>query len=112
MGFELDEFGGNSIIVRALPEEIGADDAEASLQEIAESLRTNRRMAATGKREEIYRLVACKAALKAGWKTSYMENYRLAERVLEYDDVRFCPHGRPVVAALRRSELEKRFGRA
>lgn len=112
MGFELDEFGGNSIIVRALPEEIGADDAEASLQEIAESLRTNRRMAATGKREEIYRLVACKAALKAGWKTSYMENYRLAERVLEYDDVRFCPHGRPVVATLRRSELEKRFGRA
>jgi len=112
MGFELDEFGGSSIIVRALPEEIDSDDAEATLQEIAESLRMNRRMTTTGKREELYRLVACKAALKAGSKSSYMENYRLAERVLEHDDVRYCPHGRPIVAALKRSELEKRFGRS
>lgn len=112
MGFEIDGFGGNSIIVRALPEEIDSDDAEASLQEIAESLRANRRMTITSRREEVYRLVACKAALKAGNKSSYMENHQLVTRVLEFEDVRYCPHGRPVVAVLKRSELEKRFGRS
>lgn len=111
MGFEVEEFGGNSLIVRAVPEEIDGDDVEASLQEIALSLRENRRMSITKKRDEALRLVACKAALKAGNKSSYSENRELVTRVMEMEDVRYCPHGRPVAAVLSRSELEKRFGR-
>jgi DNA mismatch repair protein MutL len=68
-------------------------------------------MSITKKRDEALRLVACKAALKAGNKSSYSENRELVTRVMEMEDVRYCPHGRPVAAVLSRSELEKRFGR-
>ncbi len=112
MGFEIEEFGGNSVIVRAVPEEIDGDDTEASIQEIARSLQENRRMSTTRKREEALRLVACKAALKAGNKSSYRENLELVMRVMEMEDIRYCPHGRPVAAVLTKHELEKRFGRS
>jgi len=112
MGFDIEDFGGGSILLRALPEDVDRSDAGASLQEIAQSLIENRRSPMTKKREEALRLVACKAALKAGSDTSYNEEYALVARVMSFEDIRYCPHGRPVAALLKRSELEKRFGRA
>jgi DNA mismatch repair protein MutL len=111
MGFEYEPFGGDSMLVRALPEEIDRADAQASLDEIALSLIENRRAPMTQRREEALRLVACKAAVKAGSPSTPAEKYALVARVMQFADVRYCPHGRPVAAVLKKSELEKRFGR-
>ena len=61
--------------------------------------------------EELYHSVACRAAVKAHDETGEADALRLAERVLELNDVRYCPHGRPVAFTLTRAELEKQFGR-
>ena len=61
--------------------------------------------------DRIYHTVACKAAIKAGSKTTPAELLLLAKRALESDDVRYCPHGRPVAFEITRHELEKQFGR-
>jgi DNA mismatch repair protein MutL len=111
MGFEYEAFGGDSIILRGMPGEIDRADAAASLQEIAASLAENRRAPITQRREEALRLVVCKAALKAGSISSYAEKYALVQRVMEFEDIKYCPHGRPVAAVLKKYELEKRFGR-
>ena len=56
--------------------------------------------------------MACKAAIKAGWKTSEQELMKLAEQVLSRDDLKHCPHGRPICVALSKKQLEKQFKRS
>ena len=55
--------------------------------------------------------MACKAAIKGGWKTSPQELERVAQAVME-GSVKYCPHGRPVAIELTKKELEKQFKRA
>ena len=55
--------------------------------------------------------MACKAAIKGGWRTSPQELERVA-RAVKSDQVRYCPHGRPVAIELTRGQLEKQFKRA
>ncbi len=111
IGFEIEDFGGGSIIVRAAPDELERDECEAALDEIAENLAVSRRAPRTEKREAALRLVACKSAMRAGAVTTPAERDALVARVLGDDDIRFCPHGRPVVAVLSRGEIERRIGR-
>jgi len=81
------------------------------LDEIAESLAVSRRVPRTEKREAALKLVSCKAALKAGSKTSPAEREVLVARVMQFDDIRYCPHGRPVAVLLSKNEIERRMGR-
>ena len=111
LGFDLDDFGGGSLICRAMPSELTRSDGVEMLEEIAMNLVENRRLEAGERWEEALRLVSCKAALKAGSITTYAEQYALVERVMRFDDIKFCPHGRPVVALLTQAELERRIGR-
>ncbi len=112
MGFDIDEFGGGSIIVRSLPGDISRKDGAAMVQEAAQCLIEHRREGLQERRDETLRLVACKAALKAGSMTTRAEQYALVEKVMQFDDIKYCPHGRPVAAVLKKSELERRFGRS
>ena len=89
---------------------VGTDIAE-SLREIAGGLLAGRREITTAKLDWIYHSVACRAAVKAGDISTPAELQRLAERVLWQDDVRTCPHGRPVCFELTAKEIEKQFGR-
>ena len=111
LGFEIEHFGGESFAIRALPSELERDDAQSTLEQIAEDLMSHRRVDMLERREELLRLVACKAAMKAGAITSDAEKRALVERVMGYKDVKFCPHGRPVAAVLDRAELERRINR-
>jgi DNA mismatch repair protein MutL len=61
--------------------------------------------------ENLFHTVACKAAIKAGSKTSVFEMQNLAEKVLRSKDIMYCPHGRPVAFEIKKRELEKMFGR-
>lgn len=110
-GFEISDFGGESFAVRAIPSEIERDDIQGTMEELADSYISHKRLDRLQRREEIMSLVACKAAIKAGMHTTPEERRVLVERVMDYRDVQFCPHGRPVAAVLTRAELERRINR-
>ena len=59
----------------------------------------------------MFHTVACKAAIKAGNRTSDLEMQNLAEVVLNSKEIMYCPHGRPVAFEIKRKELERKFGR-
>ncbi len=111
LGFEIDEFGDGSVAVSAVPDGIDANDAIAVVEKLAETLKIGARAENPESLDEILYSVACKAAIKAGQKNSEQELYELARRVLMHDDIRSCPHGRPVLFEISKYELEKKFKR-
>ena len=110
-GFEIEDFGGTSVLVRGIPMLLEGCDIAAAVQEIAGGLIDGRREIATERMEWIYASTACRAAVKAGDESRPEELQRLAERILVNKDIRTCPHGRPVCFEITRKELEKQFGR-
>lgn len=109
-GFEIEDFGNSAVRILSVPSALTASDAEDLISELAESLIKNH-SAEVEKLDDLYHTVACKAAIKAGSRTSPQEKQKLAERVLYSDDIMYCPHGRPVAFEISRRELEKQFGR-
>lgn len=110
-GFDVEDFGGSTLLLRAAPLGLTPGEAEGALSEIAGNLLEHRGDTMTDKLDAVYHSVACRAAIKAGNRTGEHEAERLAARVLGSNDIRTCPHGRPVVISLRRREIEKQFGR-
>lgn len=110
-GYLVEDFGDGVVIVRECPMLISGDDIEDTVIEIASYLSENRLNTEPEKIDRIYHTAACKAAIKAGYKNSTAEMKVLAEQVLYDDEVRYCPHGRPVLIELSKYELEKQFGR-
>lgn len=110
-GYLVEDFGSGVVIVRECPMLISADEIEDTVIEIARYLSENRTNTEPEKIDRIYHTAACKAAIKAGYKNSTAEMKVLAEQVLYDDNVRYCPHGRPVLIELSKYELEKNFGR-
>lgn len=108
-GFLCEDFGGGAVLVREVPADLDPEDAAATLEELAEDLRTGR--SPDEKREAALRTMACKASIKGGWESSPAELRALVDRV-RTGEVRFCPHGRPVAVKLTRYEIEKMFRRA
>ena len=110
LGFEIEVFGEEDYVIRAVPADIDSGDALAAVEEIFDKLRSGKAPDAQSARDEILHTVACKAAIKAGWDTSDAERRRIAEAVLS-GQVKYCPHGRPVSAVLTRRDLDKMFKR-
>ena len=110
-GYLLEDFGDGVVIVRECPMLISGDDIEDTVIEIASYLAENRLNTEPEKIDRIYHTAACKAAIKAGYKNSTAEMKVLAEQVLYNDEIRYCPHGRPVLIEMSKYELEKQFGR-
>nr|WP_326171774.1 DNA mismatch repair endonuclease MutL [uncultured Oscillibacter sp.] len=109
LGFGCEDFGGGAVLVREVPADIDAGDVSATLEELAENLRTGR--SAEERRENLLHTMACKAAIKGGWTSGPAELRALVEKV-QSGEVKYCPHGRPVAVKLTRYELEKMFKRA
>ncbi|MBR0040144.1 MAG: DNA mismatch repair endonuclease MutL [Oscillospiraceae bacterium] len=110
LGFEIEPFGVSEFVVRALPADVDAADVAPAIEEICEKLRRGLAPRPEEARDEILHTVACKAAIKAGWDNSPEELERLVEAVLS-GAVKYCPHGRPVSAALTKKELDRLFKR-
>lgn len=110
LGFELEPLGEEAYMIRAVPSQLDPADAPGAVEEICEQLRRGGAMDARTVRDEILKTVACKAAIKAGWKTEPEELLRLSEAVCS-GEVKYCPHGRPVAVTLTRKELDKQFKR-
>lgn len=110
-GFEAEDFGAGTVLVRACPMALAQEDVTALFQELAGYLLENRRELVPEKLDWLYHNVACRAAIKAGDETSPYELERFVKNLLSHDEIRYCPHGRPVLVVLSRTELEKQFGR-
>ena len=110
-GLEIDDFGGNSVFLRSVPADVEQCSAEDLLVELADKLSKGSRDALSEKTEWVLHSISCRAAIKAGDKTSPQELMALAEKILSGEVPPFCPHGRPCVLKLTRKELEKQFGR-
>ncbi len=110
-GFDIEDFGDGTVIVRSCPMDLEDCEIVPLIGEIAEYIIKNRRDITNEHLDWIYHNVACRSAIKAGDDNSEMELLALAKQVVEDNEVRFCPHGRPVMIELSRYELEKQFGR-
>jgi len=110
LGFEIEPFGDNSFVIRAVPADMESSDAAAAIEEICEKLRTGKTVSAEDARDHVLHTVACKAAIKAGWDSQRAELETLVRQVLS-GKLKYCPHGRPVSVTLSRKELDKMFKR-
>ena len=110
-GFDIEDFGNGTVIVRSCPMDLDNCKIAPLISEIAEYLTKNRRDITNEHLDWIYHNVACRSAIKAGDDNSEAELLALAKQVVSDNDVRFCPHGRPVMIEISKYELEKQFGR-
>lgn len=111
-GFCVEDFGNGTVLLSEYPCLLEGSDLAAQLTEIAGYLVNNVKQITTEKLDWIYHSAACRAAVKAGDATSEYERQKFAEKILSMPNIRYCPHGRPVVAKLTRHEIERLFGRA
>lgn len=112
VGFEVENFGNGTIIVRSAPSYLRNDDIADTVVEICGHIADNRKEIISGHMEWIYHNIACRSAIKAGNKSTPKELIEIANRVFSDDKIRYCPHGRPVCIEISKYEIEKQFGRA
>ncbi len=110
-GFIVEDFGDGTVSVSEYPALLQGSDIAGQITEIAGYLADHSREVTTQKLDWIYHSAACRAAVKAGDFTDWNEAKTFVERILAMPDIRYCPHGRPVIAELTRREIEKMFGR-
>ena len=110
-GFEIDDFGLGTILIRACPLYLEGRDISAAIIEIIGYLAEHKKDLSPQLLDWIYHNIACRAAIKAGDKTSPEELMALARQLHDHPEIRYCPHGRPIYLAFSKKELEKQFGR-
>ena len=112
LGFEIDEFGENTVLLRQIPMDLSPDLAAESVETLAADLLSGRRESKDTVRDELLHTVACKAAIKAGWKNDEKELLAVVKEVMSREELKYCPHGRPICVTLSKKQLEKQFKRS
>lgn len=112
VGFDVEDFGNGTLIVRSAPSYLRNDDIEDTIIEICGYISENRKNVMSEHMEWIYHNISCRSAIKAGDSSTAKELIDIAKTVFSDDSIRYCPHGRPVCIELSKYEIEKQFGRA
>ena len=111
LGFELEEFGQNTVLLRQIPMDLSPEDAAEAIEALSADLQQGRHDTRDTVRDELLHTIACKAAIKAGWHTDEAELLALCKQVMAREDLKYCPHGRPICVTLSKKQLEKQFKR-
>ena len=111
-GFEISDYGNGTVAIRQIPAELTPEQAEVSLTALAGDLLNGKHVDPNTLRDTMLHTVACKAAIKGGRHTDGRELEQLVREVLSRDDIKYCPHGRPVCITLTAKQLERQFKRA
>ena len=112
LGFEIEPFGKNTVNVRGVPAALGAHNIDTSISEILSELSSSFKIKSIDERKEaVWKMMACKAAVKAGDRLSYNEMSSLLKELYNTSNPTTCPHGRPTLVRISRSSMEKLFGR-
>lgn len=110
-GFEMDDFGSGTVLVRSAPLSLTGEDVPEAVMEIAGYLAQSRTDVTTEHLDWLYHNIACRAAMKAHDDRSPEELIALVHQLDANPQLRYCPHGRPISIVLTQKELEKQFGR-
>ena len=110
-GYSISDFGEGTVRVTECPTELSDGDVSLIVAEIADKLSKNSSDPEPEKLEWLYHSTACRAAIKAGDNISHLEMEDPVKKVLSDDEVRYCPHGRPVLFSMSEYEIKKLFGR-
>lgn len=110
-GFAAEDFGSNTVIVREIPALLEGCDVKDLILEIAQKLLEHKTDIEPEKMDWIFHSSSCRAAVKGGDKTTPQERELFVEKLLSMPEIRYCPHGRPVMVKISRYEIEKQFGR-
>ena len=112
IGFEFEDFGQESFVVRAVPDNLFSIAKKELLLQMLDSLsdEVNRNLSPELIDEKIASM-SCKAAVKGNMKLTAAEVDTLIGELLTLENPYHCPHGRPTIIAMSRRELEKKFKR-
>ena len=110
-GFEVEDFGNSTVIVRCSPQYIPAAEISDCITEMADYIAQGKNDIFTEKMEWFYCNVACRSAIKAGNKSTPGELIGIVKHLEEHPEIKYCPHGRPICIVLTKGEIEKQFGR-
>lgn len=111
LGFETDDFGDNSVMVRSVPQELEHDDISQAFVELLTQLIHSKNKIITEQQERMLYTIACRSAVKANHNLSEKEMRALVRDVLQMDNINTCPHGRPIIISMTKREMEKEFKR-
>ena len=111
MGFEIEDFGGNAVAVRAVPCDLYGHYEQDFLLGILDELEEEPPRGTPSIIEEKLASMACKAAVKGNHAMSEQELKELVDQLLTLENPYHCPHGRPTIITMSRYELEKKFKR-
>lgn len=109
LGLEVEPFGGNNFLVRALPGPLMEEDIPALLDELLAELEASRKLDPDGLRERLTTRAACRAAAKAGDSLTAEQQQGLVDDLLAAWSPSTCPHGRPALFTLSIEEMERRL---
>lgn len=111
LGFEIDDFGDNVVIVRKIPAALEECGIDGLIVEIAEILQNKSKVDLTDLSEISLHTMACKRAIKGNTPLSYKEMEDLVQKVYTLGNINTCPHGRPIEIKMSKKDLEKEFKR-
>lgn len=111
IGFEIEEFGGNSYALRSVPCDLYGNLSGELLQEILNELASEQKPGTPAAITERIATMACKSAVKGNHRMSREEMAELLEQLLTLENPYHCPHGRPTMITMTKQELERKFKR-
>ena len=110
-GFEIEEFGGNTVKISAVPSEIAGITIKDLFLDLLDSLQKESGVIENDKAEYSIFTMACKAAVKANMNLNIVEIEALIDEMMKLENPFTCPHGRPTAIKMTKYELEKKFKR-
>ncbi len=111
LGFDISEFGDNTLMINAAPSELTGDEAESLIVEILTQISESKHELITEKFQRALYTAACRQSVKANDKLSEKDMEWLVSSVLSLENINTCPHGRPIMIKMTKKELEKQFKR-
>ncbi|OGC36542.1 hypothetical protein A3J90_03560 [candidate division WOR-1 bacterium RIFOXYC2_FULL_37_10] len=112
LGFEIEHFGKDSFIVRMIPSILMKASPKEVITDIITELKSGEfKNQPEKKKDKLNKMIACKAAIKAGDKLSQTEIQNLIRDLYKTENPLTCPHGRPTIVKITKYDLEKMFGR-
>ncbi len=111
LGFSLSDYGDGTLAIGQIPSDIPEEEAEATLNLLASDLLAGKRLEPSALRDNLLHTIACKAAIKGGQHSGAIELKALVKEVLSREELKYCPHGRPICITMTAAQLERQFKR-
>jgi DNA mismatch repair protein MutL len=112
MGFDIEPFGGKTIIVRSIPSLMQRGDIKQSIIDLIEQITNSyEEIDAIKLQDEILIMTACRSAIQAGDRITDIETANLVKELFNTEQPNLCPHGRPIIVRMKKSELDDKFQR-